>query len=382
MKKLLASFLIFICYGCLLLSQPGQALRIKRADSLANTTNNTESVLPVVAMALGTADLSDKQQVKNGSEANAAAAAAIADNDKDKELEQSNDLSAHLRRSKRRMSGLEESLMSKALHHGRRHNAAGTTVAAEAAAAAVPVVAPATAAAPAPAPYVYYNKLISPDGKQELKEFQLLSPNMVFESVQRDVNYGPAADVGGVLLLNADNTLSGHIRALAAKPSKHHHKHKSSLTLPPFLFLLQQMLQPSLNLELEPTQPLPQPRAHLEAPMYQFLDSAVDNALRNNHEVFEHLINEHDHANELSGKAKEKGKDKDKDKDTEKLKDAIDLLPMQKAAEKTKATIESGTNHKEDELLVSCPIHHEHHANINGDMIDDDVVLVKECHII
>ncbi|XP_017867223.1 PREDICTED: uncharacterized protein LOC108616499 [Drosophila arizonae] len=367
MEKLFVNILILISYAWLLGSC--QAMLIRDGDGLLNATDtnginnninynyNNESALPVLATALGTAATSDKQQVKNASEAAAATAAEIAatiadkDKDKDKELEPSSDLPAHLHRNKRRMSAVE------ALHHGRRHYPP--------AAAALPSEA---AAVP---PYVYYNKMISPDGKQELKEFQLLSPNMVIESVQHDMNYGPAADLGGgVLLLNSDNNLNGRIRALAAKPPRHHHKHKSSLALPPFLFLLQQMLQPNLNIEMEPTLPQPQPRSRLETPLYQFLDSAVDNALRNNHEVYEHFISDHD--NELNEKDKDKEKDKDMEKD--KLKDAIDMLPMQKAAEKAKP--------KEDELLVSCPIHHEHRTNINGDMVNDDVVLVNECHIV
>ncbi|TDG51852.1 hypothetical protein AWZ03_001912 [Drosophila navojoa] len=379
MEKLFVSMLILICYGWLLGSC--QAMLIRGGDGLLNATDinginnnninsynyNNESALPVLATALGTAAVADRQQVKNASEAAAATAADITattiadkdkdkdmDKDKEKDLEPSSDLSAHLHRNKRRMSAVE------ALHHGRRHS-------------------PPAADGGAAPPYVYYNKMISPDGKQELKEFQLMSPNMVIESVQHDMNYGPAADLGGgVLLLNSDNNLSGRIRA---KPPRHHHKHKSSLALPPFLFLLQQMLQPNLNIDMEPTlplplpQPQPQPRSRLETPLYQFLDSAVDNALRNNHEVYEHFINEHDRDNELSEKDnKDMEKDKDIEKEKDKLMDAIDMLPMQKAAEQAKA--------KEDELLVSCPIHHEHRTNINGDVVNDDVVLVNECHII
>ncbi|XP_064543515.1 uncharacterized protein LOC135432007 [Drosophila montana] len=400
MMKLLAHILILICYGCLLLPQPAHTLRIKRSDSLANATNSNSnnnlkanqanSVLPALPKALGTPELAgaDKPQAKiagtaeaavvtatnatgtTAAEAAAAAAgvataataAAAGSTEPVMKLEQldeaqSNELAARMHRGKRRMSLIDESLLPKTLHHGRHHATAGGVGGAN---AGVANAAAAAAAAAAP-PFVYYNKMVSPDGKQELKEFQLMSPNMVIESVQHDMNYGPAADMGGgVLLLNADNNLNGRIRTMA-KP-KHHHKHKS-LALPPFLFLLQQMLQPNMNLDLE-TMPQTQ-RNRLETPLYQFLDSAVDNALRNNHEVFEHLVS--DHELDLSDKDKEK----DKDRDTLELK-----------SDKPKEAIEVATNRKEDELVVSCPIHHEHHANNNGEMVDDDVVLVNECHIV
>ncbi|XP_030558407.1 uncharacterized protein LOC115760958 [Drosophila novamexicana] len=396
MMKLLAHILILICYGCLLLPQPAHTLRIKRSDSLANATNSNNlkanqanSVLPTLAKALGTAELlgAAKPQVENagpveaavvsttnatGTTAAAEAAAVAAGvataatavaagstnpvrNMEQLDEAQSNELAARMHRGKRRMSLIDETLLSKTLHHGRHHAIAGGVGGANAAVANA-----ATGAVAAP-PFVYYNKMVSPDGKQELKEFQLMSPNMVIESVQHDMNYGPAADMGGgVLLLNAENNLNGRIRTMA-KP-KHHHKHKS-LAMPPFLFLLQQMLQPNMNLDLE-TMPQTQ-RNRLEAPLYQFLDSAVDNALRNNHEVFEHLVS--DHELDLSDKDKEK----DKGRDTLELK-----------LDKPKEAIEVAANRKEDELVVSCPIHHEHHANNNGEMVDDDVVLVNECHIV
>ncbi|EDW62122.1 uncharacterized protein [Drosophila virilis] len=394
MMKLLAHILILICYGCLLLPQPTHTLRIKRSDSLANATNSNNlkanqanSVLPTLTKALGTAELAgaDKPQVKIAGPAEAAVvattnstgttvaeAAAAADvataataaaagstepvkNMGQLDEAQSNELAARMHRGKRRMSLIDESLLPKTLHHGRHHATAGGVGGANAVANAA---AAATAAAP---PFVYYNKMVSPDGKQELKEFQLMSPNMVIESVQHDMNYGPAADMGGgVLLLNAENNLNGRIRTMT-KP-KHHHKHKS-LALPPFLFLLQQMLQPNMNLDLE-TMPQTQ-RNRLEAPLYQFLDSAVDNALRNNHEVFEHLVS--DHELDLS----DNNKEKDKDRDNLELK-----------SDKPKEAIELAANRKEDELVVSCPIHHEHHASNNGEMVDDDVVLVNECHIV
>ncbi|KAH8261453.1 hypothetical protein KR044_009468, partial [Drosophila immigrans] len=246
------------------------------------------------------------------------------------------DFAEHMYRSKRRMSSKDESLLPKPGHH----------------AGHAPHV------APAGPPFVYYNKMISPDGKQEVKEFQLLAPNVVIESLQRDMNFGPVPEMGGVLLLNADNS---HMHGLT-KP-KHHHKHKPLLSaLPPFLFMLQQMLQPNLNLDME----LPQsPHNRVETPIYQFLDTAVDSALHNNHEM-DHMLADHYHDEIM---------DKDKEKESKEHDGEANELSSQK--------IELSKEDKsKDELLVSCPIHHEHHAGANGNTIDDDVVLVNECHIV
>lgn len=253
-----------------------------------------------------------------------------------------------MHRSKRRMSIVDESLFGRSQpnRHGRRHSLMGAN--------------------PMAPPYVYYNKMVSPDGKQELKEFQLLAPNMVIESMQHDLNCGPIPlpDVGGVVLINADP--AGHLHGLG-KQKHHGHKHKSSaaMALPPFLYMLQQMLQPNLNIDLDP-QPLHSRTA--DVPFFQLLDSAVDTALRNNPGVLDHLLND----NELG----EKEKDKDHDGDVNELQ----LSKLEK--EKSKESNDLLTNHKEDELLVSCPIHHDRHANNNGEIIDDDVVLVNECHIV
>lgn len=256
-----------------------------------------------------------------------------------------------MHRSKRRMSIVDESLFGRSQpnRHGRRHSLMGAN--------------------PMAPPYVYYNKMVSPDGKQELKEFQLLAPNMVIESMQHDLNCGPIPlpDVGGVVLINADSAgLNGHLHGLG-KQKHHGHKHKSSaaMALPPFLYMLQQMLQPNLNIDLEP-QPLHSRTA--DVPFFQLLDSAVDTALRNNPGVLDHLLND----NELG----EKEKDKDHDGDINELQ----LSKLEK--EKSKESNDLLTNHKDDELLVSCPIHHDRHANNNGEIIDDDVVLVNECHIV
>ncbi|XP_034477089.1 uncharacterized protein LOC117783672 [Drosophila innubila] len=352
MEKLLINYIFIVACGFLLLFQPIHTLRIKRADNQANSTAASKLPLPIpLAVDKAQAKISNTTAAAIATAANIGAIkvplavpapvpVAFSPNlQAENKLEESLplELTDRMQRAKRHMALIDESLLPKAGHRAYHHNGNGGAN-----------------GNPAP-PYVYYNKMISPDGKQELKEFQLLAPNVVIESLQHDMNYGPMPDMGGVLLLNADNNLNGRMHGLVK--SKHHHKHKSpSLALPPFLYMLQQMLQPNLNLDME--------RSRIDTPIYQFLDNAVDNALRNNHEVIEH-------DNESSDKEKDNYHDSE--------------LPSQKIElgkeDKSKESNELMPNRKDDELIVSCPIHHEHHAGNNGETIDDDVVLVNECHI-
>ncbi|KAH8371483.1 hypothetical protein KR093_007584 [Drosophila rubida] len=351
MDNLWVNFLLIICCGFLMLPQSIHTLRIKRADNLTNVAAGEAVKAPSIPVVLAKSqveiakvkptDAAAAVSAANASVVRVPLAAAVDELLPEKKLElqedmpQPLDLTDRMFRTKRRMTPKDEFLLPKPVHH----------------AAHVPHV-----AAP---PFVYYNKMISPDGKQEVKEFQLLAPNVLIESLQHDMNYAPVPEVGGVLVLNADNGLTGHMHGLM-KP-KHHHKHKPSLSaLPPFLYMLQQMLQPNLNLDMELSQ---SPRNRIDAPIYQMLDTAVDNALHSNHEM-DHVLADHYHDDII-----DKDKDaKDRDGDSNDLSSQkIELNKEDKA---------------KDELLVSCPIHHEHHAGANGDTVDDDVVLVNECHIV
>ncbi|KAH8270896.1 hypothetical protein KR018_011725 [Drosophila ironensis] len=221
-------------------------------------------------------------------------------------------------------------------------------------------------------PFVYFNKMISPDGKQETKEFEVLAPNMMIEGVQNEMNYGqesvPPAMVGLMLLNAAENALdrlSGH------KPGsvKHHHKHKTppstALAVPPLLYMLQDILQPNFEgkaLEFEP--PKEPMRRRSKSPLYQFLDGALDMEMRGNEEVMDHLLEDHlelERDRELDQIRKRNGKDK-----------FFGKKPWKDVPKKD----------PEDELLVSCPVVHDVHPDRNGDMVDDEVVIVDECHVI
>ncbi|EDV55170.1 uncharacterized protein LOC6547288 [Drosophila erecta] len=266
-----------------------------------------------------------------------------------------------LRRPKRRLGSLlEDSLQPRQLHHKRRQAGEAALVATSLPPNLNPNPNPSTNPNPNPNPYVYYNKLVSPDGKHEVNEFELLSPNMMIESVQQELNYGPEVlppELAGVLLLNAaENTPRGLHNAA---PVKHHRKHKSSPALPPMLYMLQQLLQPPFegNLLMEAPK---EPQRRVSSPLYQFLDGAMDLALRNSPDVIDHLLGDH----------------LELELEMEKMKGLKDKAQAKKAKK------EAQKMEPKEELIISCPIHHEHHANRNGDVVEDDVVLVNECHLV
>ncbi|XP_043644681.1 uncharacterized protein LOC122614216 [Drosophila teissieri] len=260
-----------------------------------------------------------------------------------------------LRRPKRRLGSLmDDSLQPRQLRHKRRQAGEAAVVATS--------LPPNLNPNPNPNanPYVYYNKMVSPDGKHEVKEFELLSPNMMIESVQQELNYGPEVlppELAEVLLLNAAENAPRGLHNAA--PLKHHRKHKSSPALPPMLYMLQQLLQPPFegNLLVEPPK---EPQRRVSSPLYQFLDGAMDLALRNSPDVIDHLLGDH----------------LELELEMEKMKGLKDKA-LAKKAKKEAQKLEP-----KEELIVSCPIHHEHHANRNGDVVEDDVVLVNECHLV
>lgn len=226
-------------------------------------------------------------------------------------------------------------------------------------------------------PYVYYNKLVSPDGKQELKQFEVVSPNMMIESVQQEVNYGPeilpasGEDLDGVIVVSAGN---GPLESLHAHShgSKYHRKHKPANSMLPMAYMLQQMIQSPIDTGL----PIPlvndgkAAQHHSKTPLYQFIDRAVDLALRNNHDSFDQLLS--DRTQGQFNKQYE-----DKEQYGNQGKNSVNALKL-KAKDETEAI----PSNSEDALIVSCPIHHEHHTDKTGALVDDEVVVVDECQVI
>ncbi|KAI8035942.1 bromodomain-containing protein 4 [Drosophila gunungcola] len=330
----------------------------------ADPTSTTSSKQKITAGPELTTELQGKTTKATTSSALAAAASTSTTSPSDAGKMQQVEDPMGLHRPKRRLGGLlGEGQQPHQLHHKRRQpwDAVATTLLPP-----MPPIQPMPPKPPKPpSPYVYYNKLVSPDGKHEVKEFELLAPNMVIESVQQELNYGPEVlppELAGVLLLNAAENAQHAVHNSAPLKQQHHHKHKSSPALPPMLYMLQQLLQPPFegSVLVEP----PREAQHrVSSPLSQFLDNAMDLALRSNPDVIEHLLGDHLELEQERDKLKS-GKDKTGPKKVKKDKEKADPFPPK------------------EELVVSCPIHHEHHANRNGEMVEDDVVLVNECHLV
>ncbi|XP_001360690.3 uncharacterized protein [Drosophila pseudoobscura] len=227
-------------------------------------------------------------------------------------------------------------------------------------------------------PFAYYNKVVSPDGNFEIKDFELVSPNMVTEDVQQELDSEAEMmdqDLAGALLLNTPESKPhrGHIMT----PSKYYPEYESSNALPLILDLLQQLMQPDAMLQTA----LKMHNSHMNSPLSQFLNGAVELSLQTNRET----IDEEDPLDPESddqldkpknGKANKMDKKSKKDNKSKPL-DASKMDDL-----KTKEAAAVAPTRKEDEIVISCPVHHEHHANLNGKIVDDDVVIVEQCHVV
>ncbi|XP_033249827.1 uncharacterized protein LOC108161221 [Drosophila miranda] len=220
-------------------------------------------------------------------------------------------------------------------------------------------------------PFAYYKKVVSPDGNLEIKDFELVSPNMVTEDMQQELDSEPEMmnqDLAGVLLLNASESEPhrGHIMT----PSKYYAKYESSPALPLIFDVLQQLMQPEATLQTA----LKMHNSHMKSPLSQFLNGAVELSLQTNREAIDQeedpleLESDDQLDKPKTGKANKMDKKSKKDNKSKRL-DA-----SKKDDLKTKEAAEVAPTRKEDE-------HHEHHANRNGEIVDDDVVIVDQCHV-
>ncbi|XP_017144982.2 uncharacterized protein LOC108157439 [Drosophila miranda] len=217
-------------------------------------------------------------------------------------------------------------------------------------------------------PFAYYKKVVSRGGNLEIKDFELVSPNMVTEDMQQELDSEPEMmdqDLAGVLLLNASKSEPhrGHIMT----PSKYYAKYESSPALPLIFDVLQQLMHKMHN-------------SHMKSPLSQFLNGAVELSLQTNREAIDQeedpleLESDDQLDKPKTGKANKMDKKSKKDNKSKRL-DA-----SKKDDLKTKEAAEVAPTRKEDEIVLTCPVHHEHHANRNGEIVDDDVVIVDQCH--
>ncbi|XP_017146836.1 uncharacterized protein LOC108158739 [Drosophila miranda] len=212
-------------------------------------------------------------------------------------------------------------------------------------------------------PFAYYDKVDSPDGNLEIEDFELGSPNTLTEDMQQELGSElEMMDLAKFILMNAPECEPhrGHIMT----PSE---KNESSPALPLLFDVLQQLMQPDETLQTA----LKMNNSHMKSPLSQFLNGSVELSLQTNREAI-------DQENPLeleSDDQLDKLDKKSKDNKSKRL-DAYKNYDL-----KTKEAAEVAPTRNEDEIVLSCPVHHEHHANRNGEVVYDDVVIVDQCHV-
>ncbi|KAH8253676.1 hypothetical protein KR032_006435 [Drosophila birchii] len=223
-------------------------------------------------------------------------------------------------------------------------------------------------------PYGYINKTVSADGKHQRKEFGIRAPNMVIKGVQQETNYGLPSD------LNTYDTLT-EVLAPSFKPLKmskkleQHHNYGMSLEQDPYdafdflgpSFKPMKMPKKVEKEQRQLKQKQQKQRRHREpqlGPQYELLHGGIDMALRKNYEMIDRLMEDLEQEDEL----------------LQVIKDATKQLSEQTI--KLTHNLQKNTHMPKEELVVSCPIHHEFHADRYGDIIEEDVVEVGECEAV
>ncbi|XP_020808088.1 uncharacterized protein LOC110184052 [Drosophila serrata] len=202
-------------------------------------------------------------------------------------------------------------------------------------------------------PVGYINKTVSPDGKHQIKEFGIRAPNMVIKGVQQETNYGLPSDQ------NTYETLSEVLRPSfkpMKMPKKLGQEHNYGLPSEPISYEALDFLGPAfkpvkmpkkVELEQHQLKPKQKQRHHRRepqlGPQYELLNGGIDMALRKNYEMIDRLLEDLEQEDEL---------------------------------------LQKKSHTPNEELIVSCPIHHEFHADRYGDIIEEDVVEVDECEAV
>ncbi|BFG05949.1 uncharacterized protein DMAD_04559 [Drosophila madeirensis] len=173
-------------------------------------------------------------------------------------------------------------------------------------------------------PFDYWK--IWPDRQQEMKEFEQARNQyfqMMTKSLQQKLDHETEMEhqnVAEVERLHApDNAPSPRFHMMQSAIEKHH----------------------SCNI----------------SPLFQFLNGAVDTALQNEQVVIEHAGGDTSQDNKRHN---------------------VYLMDELKKLFKTNPA--DGPNRKENEIIFSCPVHYEQHENRSGEIVDDEVVSVDQCH--
>ncbi|KAH8254982.1 hypothetical protein KR038_005539 [Drosophila bunnanda] len=224
-------------------------------------------------------------------------------------------------------------------------------------------------------PYGYINKTVSPDGKHQRKEFGIRAPNMVIKGVQQETNYGLPSDQ------DAYEVLSEVLRP-SYKPVKvpnkleqeYNYGMPSELNDYEALDFLGPAFKPvkmTKKVEQEQHQLKPKHKRRQQhrreqqlGPQYELLHDGIDMALRNNYEMIDRLLEDLEQEDEL----------------LQVIKDATNQLSEE--TNQLTHNLQKKSHSPKEELILSCPIHHEFHADRYGDIIEEDVVEVDECEAV
>ncbi|EDW36178.1 GL17659 [Drosophila persimilis] len=197
-------------------------------------------------------------------------------------------------------------------------------------------------------------------------DLELSSPTMMEDSEQQELDYQPqmvAKPLAEDFLLNEpeNDPHGGHTMT----SSKYRCMHMSSPVLPPIFIMLQQLLQPSPMMETATEMH----HSPITSQLFELLNDVEDMTLQNIPNVIERLLaNRFVFASGTQLDNKDKGTQQDDDvsENDELKKEAAEVAPT----------------HDKDEIVLVCPLHHEHHANHNGEIIDDNVIHVDQCHVV
>ncbi|SPP72918.1 uncharacterized protein LOC117578762 [Drosophila guanche] len=235
----------------------------------------------------------------------------------------------------------------------------------------------------------FYSKRLLPDGKTEMEEFQLVAPKMTDDNAQQGLDYEPKM-MARIRQVKKQN--GGHILT----PSEYYQQLKTSQALPPMFDMAQQMFKQQARIfdlidhadEMTLRQ-LPKLIDHfLKNGLGMVMDAKKnENKVQNSEEKEEKVPNSED--KEENGKnsedKEENGKNSEENEDNEesKFNKQEERRHLLEAAKKNAAELKNASANREDEeeFVISCPVRHDHHANRNGEIVDDDVVLVDQCHV-
>ncbi|XP_002138592.2 uncharacterized protein [Drosophila pseudoobscura] len=192
-------------------------------------------------------------------------------------------------------------------------------------------------------------------------------PTMMDDSEQQELDYQPqmvAKPMAEDFPLNEpeNDPHGGHTMT----SSKYRCMHMSSPVLPPIFFMLQQLLQPSPMMETATEMH----HSPITSPLFELLNDIEDMTLQNIPNAIERLL-----ANRFVFASGTQLDNKDKNS-TQQDDDVSENDELKKEAAEVAPT------HDKDEIVLVCPLHHEHHANHNGEIIDDNVILVDQCHVV